>query len=101
MQTYELEHVFDLPPAQLWEGIWDKRLLAWMCARLSTIERREVLSQEVRPDGKTRRVVRSVPRDRIPVVARSVLSVDMLAWEEEQLFSRTFDPRDPTISFTI
>ena len=101
MQAFDLEHTFDVPPAALWEAVWDPRLLGWMCARLSTLERRDVLAEEVRPDGRTRRVVRSVPRDRVPAVARKVLSVDMLSWEEEQIFFRKFRDDEPRLSFTI
>lgn len=101
MQTVDLEHVFDVAPTALWEAVWDPRLITFMCARLSTLERREVLKEEVLPDGRTRRIVRSVPRDRVPGFARKVLSVEMLAWEEEQTFFRKLRPEDPTISFTI
>lgn len=101
MQTVDLEHTFDATPEQLWEAVWDPRLLSWMCARLSALEKREVVSEHVRPDGRTQRVVRSQPRDRIPAMARGVLSAEMLAWEEEQVFFRKFRADDPRIEFTI
>jgi hypothetical protein len=101
MQNVDLEHTFDATPSQLWEAVWDPRLLGWMCARLSALEKRDVVSETVRADGRTHRIVRSQPRDRIPSMARHVLSAEMLAWEEEQVFFRQFRPDDPRIEFTI
>src|SRR5437879_1281231 len=97
MAEIDLEHRFALSPVALWESVWDPALLGWMCSHLSTIERREVLEEKVLADGRTRRVVKTVPKDRIPAVARGVLSVEMLAWEEEQLFRRVFRPEEPRI----